>query len=92
MIFKTLGYILVTKGYKSTPNYTKVTFTFYYFYVLGVTIKIAESLLFTRLSAYSLKVCVTGFEPTTFWSVAKSSFAQPCVLSNLKVTNWLHYV
>ena len=29
--------------------------------------------MFTGLSAICLIVCVTGFEPTTFWSVARRS-------------------
>lgn len=48
--------------------------------------------MFTGLSAICLIVCVTGFEPTTFWSVAKSSNQYLCDLQIHKVTFLLHWL
>ena len=69
------GYILVTLMSKWTP---KVTKSYIYFGILWHTLtynKNSGKPVFFRLSAYFMRVCVTGFEPTTFWSVASRSLS-----------------
>ena len=78
-------------GQNGPLGYIKVTFTSCYFVLLHSTIKNSGEPLFTRLSAIFLLVCVTGFEPTTFWSVASRSLSYSCASSVPSVTFWLHF-